>query len=296
MASLKEVRGRIASVTSTRKITSAMQMVSAAKLRRAQDAIAGYLPYEQRLTGILDDFLTFSPEEINFPLTQNREVKRLAIVVISSNGSLCGAFNSNVIKKTEEILALYGDMPDKDILFYPIGKKVAESVIKKGQIPQGDYTGQIDRPDYETVAALADELIHLFLTKQIDSVALVYNHFKNAAVQQLKVDTLLPLMPRKKKGKAKMKGPIEAYDFIMEPERKYLINKLAPKTVRMKLYGALLDSIAAEHGARTTAMQTATENAADLIQELKLKYNKARQEAITKEIIDIVGGSENLQN
>jgi F-type H+-transporting ATPase subunit gamma len=115
-------------------------------------------------------------------------------------------------------------------------------------------------------------------------------------VQQLKVDTLLPLMPRKKKGKAKMKGPIEAYDFIMEPEREYLINKLAPKTVRMKLYGALLDSIAAENGARTTAMQTATENAADLIQELKLKYNKARQEAITKEIIDIVGGSENLQN
>lgn len=291
MASLKEVRGRIASITSTRKITSAMRMVSAAKLRRAQDAIAGYLPYEQKLTKILEDFLTYSTDDLNIPLAQNREVKRIAIVVISSNGSLCGAFNSNVIKETEAILTLYSDMPDKDIRFYPIGKKIDDYVVKKGFIPQGNYSSFTEKPQYEAVAALADELINLFLTKQIDSVALVYNHFKNAAVQQLTVDTILPLHPRKKKAKE----PVEALDFIMEPDRDYLINKLAPKVVRLKLYGALLDSIAGEHGARTTAMQTATDNAADLIQELKLKYNKARQEAITNEIIDIVGGAESLR-
>ena len=291
MAALKEVRGRIASVTSTRKITSAMQMVAGAKLRRAQDAIAGYLPYEQKLTTILEDFLAYSTDDLSTPLAQNREVKRIAIVVISSNGSLCGAFNSNVIKKTDEILALYKDMPDKDILFYPIGKKIAESVIKKGFIPQGDYVTMLEKPNYETVSAMADELMNLFLTKQIDSVALVYNHFKNAAVQQITVDHILPLFTSKKKAKQ----PMEALDFIMEPDKDYLIQKLVPKVIRLRLYSALLDSVAAEHGARTTAMQTATENAGDLIQELKLKYNKARQEAITKEIIDIVGGAESLR-
>jgi len=291
MASLKEVRGRIASVTSTRKITSAMQMVSAAKLRRAQDAIAGYLPYEQKLTGILNDFLTYSTDDLKMPLAQKRESKKLAVVIISSNGSLCGAFNSNVIKKTEEVVSLYWNMPDKELLFYPIGKKITEAVIKQHQIPQGKYNHLIDKPDYAEVAAIADELIHLFLTKQIDSVALVYNHFKNAAVQTLKVDTILPLVPKKKK----MRVSKEAFDFILEPDKEYLINQLAPKTVRLRLYSALLDSIAAEHAARTTAMQTATENAADLIQELTLKYNKARQEAITKEIIDIVGGAESLR-
>ncbi|MDD4921214.1 MAG: ATP synthase F1 subunit gamma [Bacteroidales bacterium] len=291
MASLKEVRGRISSITSTRKITSAMQMVSAAKLRRAQDAIAGYLPYEQRLNGILDDFLTYSTDDLSIPLAQKREVKKLALVVISSNGSLCGAFNSNVIKKTDEILTLYHDMPEKDILFYPIGKKITDFVIKRGHIPQGKYSALTEKPNYETVAALADELISLFMTKQIDSVVLVYNHFKNAAVQTLMVDAVLPLLPAKKKAKQAQ----EAMDFIMEPDKDYLIRSLAPKVVRLKIYSALLDSIAAEHGARTTAMQTATENAADLIQELKLKYNKARQEAITKEIIDIVGGAESLR-
>ena len=291
MASLKEVRGRIASVTSTRKITSAMQMVSAAKLRRSQDAIAGYLPYEKKLTSILEDFLTYTTDDLSIPLAEKREVKRLAVVVISSNGSLCGAFNSNVIKETENIIALYHDMPDKDITFYPIGKKVSESLTRKGYFLEHDFTGWTERPNYEAVSKLADDLIHLFLTKQIDSVALVYNHFKNAAVQRLTVETILPLVPARKKAKLAH----DAMDFIMEPDKDYLIKKLAPKVVRLKLYSALLDSIAAEHGARTTAMQTATENAGDLIQELKLKYNKARQEAITKEIIDIVGGSESLR-
>jgi F-type H+-transporting ATPase subunit gamma len=291
MTALKEVRGKIASVTSTRKVTSAMQMVSAAKLRRAQDAIAGYLPYEQRLTNILEDFLKYSTDELNTSLAQNREVKRIAIVVISSNGSLCGAFNSNVIKKAEEILALYSDMPDKDILFYPIGKKISEFVVKNGHTPEGNYTAMIDKPDYETISALADELMDLFISKKIDSVALVYNHFKNAAVQQITVDHILPLIPDKKEAEK----PTKAIDFIMEPNKDYLIEKLIPKVVRLKLYSALLDSVAAEHGARTTAMQIATENAGDMIQELQQKYNKARQESITRELIDIVGGAESLR-
>lgn len=291
MASLKEVRGRIASVTSTRKITSAMQMVSAAKLRRAQDAIAGYLPYEHKLTGILEDFLNNSTDDLNIPLAEKREGKRLAIIIISSNSSLCGAFNSNVIKKADEVISLYWNMPDKEILFYPIGKKISDAVVKKGQFSEGSFNHLIDKPNYEEVAAIADELIDLFLKKKIDSVALVYNHFKNAAVQTLNVDTILPLVPHKRKAKTAH----ESLDFIMEPGKEVLVNKLAPKTVRMRLYSALLDSIAAEHAARTTAMQTATDNAADLIQELTLKYNKARQEAITKEIIDIVGGAESLR-
>lgn len=294
MASLKEVRGRIASVTSTRKITSAMRMVSAVKLRRAQDAIAGYLPYEQKLTTILEDFIAFSEADMSIPLAQKRVVKRVAIVVISSNGSLCGAFNSNVIRKTEELLVKYkySEFAIRDILIYPIGKKIAEAIVKKGFIPQGSFNTLLDKPNYETVAVLADELMALFLSKQIDSVELVYNHFKNAAVQQIMVDQVLPLQP----GNKKVDDSSILADYIIEPDNEWLIKKLVPKVIRLKLYSALLDSVTAEHGARTTAMQTATDNAQDMIQELKLKYNKARQEAITKEIIDIVGGAESLRS
>jgi len=182
-------------------------------------------------------------------------------------------------------------MPDKDILFYPIGKKISEFVVKNGHTPEGNYTAMIDKPDYETISALADELMDLFISKKIDSVALVYNHFKNAAVQQITVDHILPLIPDKKEAEK----PTKAIDFIMEPNKDYLIEKLIPKVVRLKLYSALLDSVAAEHGARTTAMQIATENAGDMIQELQQKYNKARQESITRELIDIVGGAESLR-
>ena len=270
-----------------------MRMVSAAKLRRAQDAIAGYLPYEQKLTTILEDFIAFSEADLSIPLAQNRPVKRVAIVVISSNSSLCGAFNSNIIRKTEELLTKYkySEIANKDILIYPIGKKISEAIVKKGFKPQGTFSTLLDKPNYEMVAALADELMDLFLSKQIDVVELVYNHFKNAAVQQIMVDQVLPLQP----GKKKVSDSPILEDYIIEPDNEWLIQKLMPKVIRLKLYSALLDSVAAEHGARTTAMQTATDNAQDMIQELKLKYNKARQEAITKEIIDIVGGAESLR-
>lgn len=292
MASLKEVRARIASVTSTRKITSAMRMVSAAKLRRAQDAITNYLPYEQKLTQMLGDLLAFSSGNLNIPLSEKREVKRVAVVVISSNGSLCGAFNSNVIKKLEETIAKYSVLDNKDILVYALGKKAADSARKRNFPSQVEMQAVVDKPDYEQVAALANELMALFLKKEIDAVELIYNHFKNAAVQQVRVEKLLPLIPETKKT-----STVDGYllDYILEPDDQFLVARLVPKAVRNKLYSALLDSVAGEFGARTTAMQIATDNAGEMINELKLKYNKARQEAITKEIIDIVGGAESLR-
>ncbi len=292
MASLKEVRSRITSVTSTRKITSAMKLVSAAKLRRAQDAVANYLPYQEKLTRILSDFLNNSTDDISLPLNETRtEVKRVAIVAIASNGSLCGAFNNNVIKRTETILEHLCHLPKKDILIFPIGKKVSEALEKRGYPIQGNFNHLTEKPDYSEVAEIANTLIKLFLDKEIDQVRLVYNHFRNTAIQQVRGETFLPMvkpvcLPGEKP---------KTTDYILEPDKNYLVQELVPKVMRLKLYSALLDSIASEHGARTTAMQTATDNAADLIQELKLKYNKARQEAITKEILDIVGGAEGLK-
>jgi F-type H+-transporting ATPase subunit gamma len=292
MASLKEVRARIASVTSTRKITSAMRMVSAAKLRRAQDAIASYLPYEQKLTNMLGDLLAFSSGDLSIPLSEKREVKRVAIVAISSNGSLCGAFNSNAIKKMVEVLDKYQDLDPKDIRVYALGKKVADAARKRNRPSQGNYLSIVDKPDYNKVADIANELMDLFLKKEIDAVELIYNHFKNPAVQQIRSEILLPLKPESKKS-TRSDGYL--LDYILEPDAQYLVSHLVPKAVRNKLFSALLDSVAGEFGARTTAMQVATDNAGEMIDELKLKYNKARQEAITKEIIDIVGGAESLR-
>ncbi len=292
MGSLKEVRARIASVTSTRKITSAMRMVSAAKLRRAQDAIAGYLPYEQKLTSMLSDLLAFSSGDLNIPLADKRTVKRVAIVVISSNGSLCGAFNSNAIKKMDEVLAKYSELGKSNILVYALGKKVADAARKRGFDVQGNLIHIVEKPNYALVADIANELMNLFLTKEIDAVELIYNHFKNAAVQQIRSEILLPLKPDAKRND--LTGGF-TLDYILEPDEQYLVARLVPKAVRNKLFSAVLDSVAGEFGARTTAMQTASDNAGDMIQELKLKYNKARQEAITRELIDIVGGAESLR-
>lgn len=291
MASLKEVRGRIASVTNTKKITSAMKMVSAAKLRRAQDAITNYLPYQEKLAKTLEDFLTYSTEDLSIPLADERPIKKIAIVAISSNGSLCGAFNSNVIKKTDEIAQKYEGVLKDDIICYTIGKKISESLTKRGFNVKGRYDNLVQKADYDQAAAIIDEVIELFLNKEVDCVELVYNHFKNAAVQQIAHEIVLPLtrsVSEKTDGKT--------LDYILEPNKEELISKLVPTVLRLRLYSAILDSIAAEHGARMTAMQTATDNAEDLIFDLKLKYNKARQEAITKEIIDIVGGAEALRS
>jgi F-type H+-transporting ATPase subunit gamma len=293
MASLKEVRARIASVTSTRKITSAMRMVSAAKLRRAQDAIASYLPYEQKLNQMLSDLLAFSSGNLSIPLSEKRDIKRVAIVAISSNSSLCGAFNSNIIKKFEETIGKYSTtLNRKDILVYALGKKVADTSRKKGFPSLVDFQQVVDKPDYEQISGLCNELMDMFLKKEIDAVELIYNHFKNAGVQQIRSEKLLPLTPVA--GKASAQGDY-LLDYILEPNQEELLTRLIPKAVRNKLYSALLDSVAGEFGARTTAMQIATDNAGEMINDLKLKYNKARQEAITRELIDIVGGAESVR-
>lgn len=292
MASLKEVRARIASVTSTRKITSAMRMVSAAKLRRAQDAVGNYLPYEKSLSQILGELLTFSSGNVFIPLSEIRTVQRVAIVAISSNSSLCGAFNGNIIKKLDETLTKYQHLDKKNIQVFALGKKIADASKKMGFPSKIDFQHVIDKPDYNSVLGLSNQLMDMFLAKEVDEVILIFNHFKNAAVQQVQSDLLLPLKPT-----AKQVTSVNNYlpDYILEPNTEVLIQKMIPKAVRNKLYRAVLDSVAGEHGARTTAMQIATDNAADLINDLKLKYNKARQEAITKEIIDIVGGAECLR-
>ncbi len=292
MASLKDVRGRIASVSSTKKITSAMKMVSAAKLRRAQDVITNYLPYQQKLTETLDNFLANESDEIQLPLADERPIKKLAIIAISSNGSLCGAFNSNVMKKTEEVILQYDTLAKDDIIFYTIGKKVSEYIAKKGYTIKERHDNLVEKADYEGTVAIINQVIQLFLKKEIDCVEIVYNHFKNAAVQQITHEIILPLT----KNISRIKESNSTVDYIIEPNRAHLIKELVPTVLRLRLYSAILDSIAAEYGARTTAMQTATDNAEDLIFDLKLKYNKARQEAITKEIIDIVGGAEALRS
>lgn len=285
MASLKEVRARISSVTSTSKITSAMKLVSAAKLRRAQDAITAFLPYKDKLSEMLTNFVASSTEELSMPLASEREVKRVAIVAVASNSSLCGAFNSNAIKQVQALVKEYASLGKGNIDVYPIGKKMTVAMAKMGYESEENYDALVDTPDYDQTGALVDKLVAEFLDKRVDKVFLVYNHFKNTASQEMRCEQFLPV----KGSSEKVKGGSK--DYILEPSAEKVIGALLPRVVRLNLYGAILDSIAAEHGARTTAMQIATDNATELLQELKLSYNKARQAAITNELIDIVSGS-----
>ncbi|MCR4619702.1 MAG: ATP synthase F1 subunit gamma [Paludibacteraceae bacterium] len=285
MASLKEVRARISSVTSTSKITSAMKLVSAAKLRRAQDAIVAFLPYKDKLSEMLENFVASSTEELSMPLAAQRKAKRVAIVAIASNSSLCGAFNSNIIKRVQaEIKSLQSSVEGIEV--YAIGKKISQTFEKMGLTGDANYDNLVDTPDYDKTGELVDKLVQDFLEKKIDKVLLVYNHFKNTASQEVRCEQFLPVAA--KTGKEEL----HSKDYILEPDANNVIGQLLPRVVRLNMYGAILDSIASEHGARTTAMQIATDNALDLLQELKLSYNKARQAAITNELIDIVSGSE----
>lgn len=287
MPSLKEVRARISSVTSTSKITSAMKLVSAAKLRRAQDAITSYLPYQQKLQQMLSNFVASSTEELSLPLAQEREVKKAVVLVISSNSSLCGAFNSNVIKSAS--LAIDGlKKIGAEVEVMALGKKAREAFERRGfDVEVNDDL--VDKPSYDKTIDLVNGLIDRYVKKEIDKVVLVYNHFKNAASQDVITDQFLPIVPTKSDD-----GKKHAVDYILEPTASEVMMQMLPLVVKLHLYGAILDSQAAEHGARTTAMQIATDNASDLIQELTLKYNKARQAAITNELIDIVSGSQGV--
>ena len=291
MASLKEVKGRIATVNNTRKITSAMKMVASAKLHKAQGAITNMLPYERSLHRLFTNFL--SGGDVQSCYTLDREVKRIALVVFSSNSSLCGGFNANVIKHTTQWLDEHQSLGKEQILIYPVGKKVADALVKQGYAVQGDFQHMADKPSFSEASALAQQLMDMFEKGEVDRVELLYNHFKSTASQILTHEVYLPLQTcppddRKEEGSREHK---EETDYILEPSREELLATLLPKVLRMKLYTVLLDSNASEHAARTMAMQIATDNADDLLQELTLMYNKTRQQAITNELLDIVGGS-----
>jgi F-type H+-transporting ATPase subunit gamma len=283
MSSLKEIKTRIQSVKSTQKITSAMKMVSSAKLRKAEKTIENFYPYEEQLNKLLTNFLS-DEEDLISSLTINREIKRVAIVAFSSNSSLCGSFNSNVYKRLTQEISKYSALDNENILIYPIGKKVSQACVKMGFVPAGNFEDMANKPTYEKAIHVADELMRMFDEKSIDRVEIIYHHFQNKGSQVLKAETFLPIqLKQHNKGEQKL-------DYIVEPSREVIMNELIPKVLRLKLYTALLDSNASEHAARTIAMQTATDNATDLLQELSLLYNKSRQQAITNELLDIMGG------
>ena len=288
MASLKEVKTRINSVQSTRKITSAMKMVASAKLHKAQGAIENMLPYQRKLNKILTNFLS-ADLPVESPFCVERPVKEVAIVAFSSNSSLCGAFNANVLKMFLQTVGEYRELGQDNILIYPVGKKIEEAVKKLGFFPQGSYQKLADKPSYDEAAALAKLLMELFLEKNIDRVELIYHHFKSMGVQELLRERYLPIDLSAVQNDEERGGVVN--DYIIEPSAAQLIADLIPPVLSQKIFTAALDSNASEHAARTLAMQIATDNANELIQELTKQYNKPRQQAITNELLDIVGGS-----
>lgn len=294
MANLKEVRNRITSVSSTQQITSAMKMVSAAKLRRAQDAIVQMRPYANKLKEILEN-LSASLDSSDGAYSQQREVKNVLIIVITSNRGLCGGFNANVIKAASR-LAREGYKGAK-VSVLPIGKKAADFFKKTeygivgSDMPRG-LNELFDSLTFANVAPVAEKVMQLYVNGQFDKIELVYNQFKNAAVQITTVEQYLPVAPPQPPADGK-KSAVSS-DYIFEPSKEYIVSDLIPRSLKTQLFKALLDSHAAEHGARMTSMHKATDNAGAMIKELKLMYNKARQAAITGEILEIVGGAEAL--
>ena len=320
MPSLKEIKGRIASVNSTRKITSAMKMVASSKLHHAQQMIENMLPYENMLERILRSFLA-SEADAHTVFSEVRPVKHVAFVVYSSNSSLCGGFNANLTKMLHAAVEEYSALGKENILVYPVGRKIAEQVQKMGLESGGDFTELADKPNVAQCIDIARELGEKFLKGEIDRVELIYHHFKSAGSQILQRKTFLPIdvneaigqdndrdlshktvTPEmqeylRKNAKEEEKKKIESKplndNFIVEPDMDTVLKTLIPKLAHLMLYTALLDSNASEHAARMVAMQTATDNADELLRVLNLQYNKSRQQAITNELLDIVGGSVN---
>ncbi len=289
MASLKEVKTRIASVNSTRKITSAMKMVASSKLHHAQQAIESMRPYEHQLSHIMSTFVGSMEGEIDTPYAQKREVKRVAIVFYTSNSSLCGGFNANVIKAFNRQIDDYHKKNIKVLKVYPLGKKAADAAQKAGFVSDIDYSSLLDHPSYDKAAQIASELMDLFAKGEIDHVDLIYHHFKSAGTQILTEETFLPI--ELQTDEQEVSANNTTLDFIVEPSKQEVVSELIPKSLHLKLFTALLDSLASEHAARVMAMQTATDNADELLRELTLTYNKTRQQAITSELLDIAGGS-----
>ena len=303
MPSLKEIKGRIGSVQSTLKITSAMKLVASAKLRKAQQTIEGMRPYERKLQGMLDHLVAsgakVSGEYTRTP-AEGAPKQRIALVAFASNSSLCGAFNANAVRLTLETIRSYGDA---DVTVYSIGRKMADSMRKAGHPSPADYQKLADKPSYAPAAELAEKLMADFLAGRLDRIDLVYNHFVSSGKQVPVRETLLPMGEIQMAGQAGhdargdgqenvIPGLTGDLDYILEPSASALLADLLPKSLRLKFYTALLDSNASEHAARTVAMQTATDNGEDLLQELTLQYNKSRQQKITSEILDLAGGSQ----
>ena len=282
MANLKEIRNRISSVSSTMQITSAMKMVSAAKLKKAQDAITAMRPYAAKLTELLQNLSGAVQDDVESPYTQARPVKRVLFVAITSNRGLCGGFNSNIIKEVKTKAANI----DAATAVFTLGKKGNDILSKEHDIV-GHNTAIFDSLNFTEAAALAQELMDGYAAEAYDEVHLVYNRFKNAATQTVTVEQFLPLVQQETANQTQV-------DYIYEPGQEEIFTTLLPKALKMQLFKALRDSFASEHGARMTAMHKATDNATDLRDQLKLTYNKARQAAITNEILEIVGGAEAL--
>lgn len=342
MPSLKEIKGRINSISSTLAITSAMKMVASAKLQKAQMAIQNMLPYERRLHSMLIDLmgavnmsapaseegsarlvsLSNQPDHTEsegaYSLMAQRQVRKVAIVAFASNSSLCGAFNSNAIREATAVINEYraSGLGDADITVYSVGRKMAEAMRKLGFPSPADFTKMSDSPSYDAASALAQELFDGFVSGRFDKVELVYNHYKSTSSQPTTRQTYLPLSladatadiqvgkitdsaseSDTNRGAEPVGAPVvrqgspTTEDLIVEPSKEELIATLLPKVVRLRVFTTLLDSTAAEHAARTVAMQLATDNGNDLLQELTLEYNKGRQQKITSEILDLVGGS-----
>ena len=290
MPSLKEVKTRINSVTSTRKITSAMKLVASSKLHKAQMAIESMLPYERQLNGMMSRFVGEMQGEISSPYASRRKGGKAVIVAYSSNSSLCGAFNANVIKEMQRTVDTMESEGFAEVEIIPIGVKVAEKAKKLGFAFESNNSQFLDKPNYGEVSQLAAGLMQRFVEKEIDKVVIIYNHFKNTASQILTNETFLPIDLSRSADNTKPADGM-ALDYIIEPSQEEIVNQLVPRVLHLKLYTALLDSLASEHAARVVAMQVATDNADELLGELTLMYNKTRQAAITSELLDIVGAS-----
>ena len=291
MANLKEIRNRIVSVSSTMQITSAMKMVSAAKLKKAQDAITSMRSYAGKLNNLVQNLSSSLELDMNSPFVSVREKNSILLVAITSNRGLCGAFNSNVIKKTRQLIN--EKFSDKKVSLITIGKKGSEVLGKKENIISShDYI--FDDLNYEKADEISKEIMQGFKKELYDEVILVYNRFKNAATQIVETETFLPIEENieENSDEKSLKSP----DYIFEPNQFEIVNELLPKALSIKFFKALRDSFASEHGARMTAMHKATDNATELRDQLKLTYNKARQAAITNEILEIVGGAEALES
>ena len=288
MASLKEIRARIVSIASTQKITSAMKMVSAAKLKKTEGITTRFLPYKNKLTEALSIYLGSLEGEVSIPLAEHREVKKVALMAISSSSGLCGVYNSSVSKLFKQAYDEYVDkLGVENVTVFLFGKKVNDYAKKFGIKVEKQYAPLAENMSYELAMKVSDMMVDLFLCHKVDQVELIFNHFKNAGVQVPTREVALPL-------KAVASSERPSFDYIVEPDKETFVNELIPKVVRTNFYSIMLDALTAEHGARMTAMHIASDNADQLSQELRIQYNKARQNVITNELIDIVGGAEAL--